>query len=67
MAGWTKYSLESGDADKAAGNLAGVHMALDYYTANKATINKDKNVEKFLKMRSKNTLEKYIKESAVAE
>ena len=68
MAGWTQYALENdGSLDKQKGNMAGINAALDFYAANKADMSKDKNVEKFLKMRAKESLDEYVATNAIAE
>ena len=63
MGGWAKYSIESKEYnDKVAGNLAGIEMVISFYEKNKKQIPKDKNVEKYIKMQKKGTLEEYIKD-----
>ncbi len=62
MCGWTKYALESKDFENAlSGNLKGVESVMEYYQKNKDNLIKDKNVEKYIKMKEKGTLEEYIK------
>ena len=65
MGGWAKYSLESKDFNnKQAGSLAGLNSVIEYYTKNKAFIPKDKNVEKYLKMKNKGKLKEYVENNA---
>jgi hypothetical protein len=65
MGGWTKYSLESKDSkDKVAGNLAGIEAVIEFYTKNKADMKKDKNVEKYIKMKEEGTLKAFIEKNA---
>lgn len=65
MCGWTKYSLETKDyKNKNTGNLKGIEAVIEFYTKNKENMQKDKNVEKYIKMKDKGTLEEYIKKNA---
>ena len=65
MGGWTKYSIESKDSkDKVAGNLAGIEAVIEFYTKNKADMKKDKNVEKYIKMKEDGTLKEFIEKNA---
>jgi len=65
LGGWTKYALESRDFDnKVAGSLAGIESVIAYYSKNKGSMAKDKNVEKYLKMKSKGKLKDYIEKNA---
>jgi hypothetical protein len=62
MGGWTKYSLESKKFDdKEGGSLAGINAVIDFYNTNKQSLPKDKNVEKYIKMKEKGELEDYVK------
>ncbi|MEH0156378.1 hypothetical protein V6R21_19680 [Limibacter armeniacum] len=65
MGGWAKYSLESKDFDNTeAGNLAGIQAVIDFYTKNKPTLNKDKNIEKYIKLAKKGKLKDFISQNA---
>ncbi|WP_430813412.1 hypothetical protein [Carboxylicivirga sp. RSCT41] len=65
LGGWAKYSLESQDFDnKKAGSLAGIDSVIEFYTKNKAFMPKDKNVEKYVKMKNKGKLKEYIEKYA---
>ncbi len=65
MAGWTKYSIESGNYDdKTGGTMAGIEMAIDFYEKNKNYLKKDKNIEKYIKMRENGTLKNYIEKNS---
>jgi len=62
MGSWAKYSLESGKFDdKEGGSLAGIDAVIDFYENNKKSMPKDKNVEKYIKMKEKGELADYIK------
>ncbi|MDZ7606644.1 MAG: hypothetical protein U5K79_13885 [Cyclobacteriaceae bacterium] len=62
MGGWSKYSLESKKFDdKEGGSLAGLHAVIDFYQNNKKSLPKDKNVEKYIKMKDHGELEAYVK------
>ena len=62
MCGWTKYSLETRVFnDKYYGNLKGIEAVINFYTKNKASLAKDKAVEKYIKMKEKGELENFIK------
>ncbi len=64
MGGWAKYSLESKDFDnKINGSKAGVEAAINFYNANREFMSKDKNVEKYIKMKNKGTLDEYIEKN----
>ena len=65
MSGWAKYSIETKDYDnKIAGSLAGIEMVIAFYEKNKVSLPKDKNVEKYIKMKDKGTLTKYVTKNA---
>lgn len=65
MGGWAKYSLESKDFDnRVAGNLAGIEAVIAFYQKNRDSLPKDKNVEKYIKMKEKGKLKEYIEKNA---
>jgi hypothetical protein len=65
MGGWAKQALETKEPkNKIAGNLAGLEAVIEFYTKNKAKMGKDKNVEKFIKMKEDRTLREYIESKA---
>lgn len=65
MGGWCKKALETKDyKNKEMGNLAGIESVIAYYSKNKDLLKKDKNVEKYIKMKEKGTLEDYIKKNS---
>ncbi len=65
MCGWTKYSIETKDyKNKIIGNQKGIDAVIDFYTKNRENLKKDKNVEKYIKMKDKGTLEEYITKNA---
>lgn len=65
MGAWAKYSLNTQDFDnKTEGIKAGLHAVMDYYTNFKDAMGKDKNIEKYIKMKNKGTLDDYIQSNA---
>jgi hypothetical protein len=65
MCGWTKYSLESKDyKNKLMGTQKGLEAVIDFYIKNKENLKKDSNVEKYIKMKEKGTIEEYIRKNA---
>jgi len=65
MGGWAKFSLEAKDFDnKFEGSKAGIESIMQFYTLNKAFMNKDKNVECYIKMKKKGSLDDYIRKNA---
>lgn len=65
MAGWAKYSLESKDFNnKIEASKAGIESVIKFYSKNKQALPKDKNIEKYLKMQEKGTLNEYIEKNA---
>lgn len=61
MSGWAKYALESKDNSKISGNIAGLEAVMDYYKKN--NLPNDKNVERFIKMKEKRTLQAYVEKN----
>lgn len=65
MGGWCKKALETKDYNnKEMGNLAGIEGVIAYYNKNKNLLKKDKDVEKYIKMKEKGTLEDYVKKKS---
>lgn len=65
MGGWTKYSIVNKDYNnKIAGSLAGIEAVIEVYTKNKDDMYKDRNIEKYIKMKDKGTLKEYIEKNA---
>lgn len=65
MGGWTKYSLESKNFDnKIEGTKAGIESVIEFYNKNRKFLPKDKNIEKYIKMKKKGTLNDYIEKNA---
>lgn len=65
LGGWAKYSLESKDFDnKIKGSMAGIESVIEFYVKNKAHLPKDKNIEKYIKMKEKGTLVAFIEKNA---
>jgi hypothetical protein len=64
MAGWTKYAIETKDyKNKLNGNLKGIESVIEFYQKNKTNLQKDKNVEKYIKLKEKGSLEEYVKKN----
>lgn len=64
LGGWTKYSLESRDFEnKVEGNMAGLEAIIDFYIKNKKIMSKDKNVEKYIKMKKNDTLKAFVEQN----
>lgn len=61
MGGWTKYALEAKNFSKLKANLVGTESVIEFYQFNKSKIGKNKNIEKFMKLKQSGKLEKYIK------
>jgi hypothetical protein len=65
MGGWAKNALETKEPkNKIAGNLAGIEAVIEFYTKNKLKMGKDKNVEKYVKMKETGTLKEFIEKNA---
>ena len=65
MCGWTKYSIESKQFDdNVGGSLAGIEAVVAFYTKNAELQVKDKNVEKYIKLKSKGKLKEYLEKNA---
>lgn len=65
MCGWTKYAIVSKDYDnKIEGNAAGIESVIVFYIKNRSVLSKDKNVEKYIKMKEKGTLKEYLQKNA---
>ena len=61
MAGWANYVLTTSEFNnKLKGNMAGLEFVLQFYEANRTTLN-DKNVDRFIKLRKKGKLKSYLK------
>lgn len=65
MCGWTKYAIEKKElVTNKTGSMKGIEAVIDFYVKNKASLKKDKNVEKYIKMKENGTLEEYISKNA---
>lgn len=60
MGGWSKYTLETDKFSKLKANLAGTESVIEFYMFNRSKIEKNKDIEKFIKLKEKGKLEKYI-------
>ncbi|MDA3883691.1 MAG: hypothetical protein PF481_10455 [Bacteroidales bacterium] len=67
MGGWTRQSLQSGTDSKLEGNIAGIEAVIEYYQKNKASIEKDKKIEKYITMQEKGTLRDFVKKKLKIE
>ncbi len=64
MGGWAKQALETRDFEnKVASNLAGIESVIEFYTKNRKTLSRDRNVEKYIKMKEKGTLLDFIEQN----
>ncbi|WP_298904935.1 hypothetical protein [uncultured Psychroserpens sp.] len=63
LGGWTKYAIENPDDSSAFnGNLAGLKSLIEVYKKNKETgIEKERAIEKLIKLKSDEDLEKWLK------
>ncbi len=65
MGGWAIKTLEIKDyKNKIEGTKAGIEAVITFYTKNKAFLTKDKNIEKYIKMKEKGTLDEFIEKNA---
>jgi len=61
MGGWAKYAIENQDfASKRNGNIAGIESVIEFYGKNKDIIGKNKNIEKYVKLKEKGELISFI-------
>jgi hypothetical protein len=64
MMGWTKYSISTKDYNnKLMGNLSGVEALIDFYQNNKNYIQKEKNIEKYIKLQSQGKLKDFVEKN----
>jgi hypothetical protein len=61
LSGWTRHVLVSRDNTSVLnGNLKGIESVIEFYQKNIKFLKKDTNVEQYIRMKEKGTLEKYI-------
>lgn len=61
--GWIKRALQAeGEISTFDGYLAGIDAVLTYYEKNKEIVGTSKSIEKFVKLKKKGKLEKYIQD-----
>ena len=61
MGGYAKDALSHKDSpDSKAGNLKGLEAVIEYYQKNKDYLQKDKNVEKYIKLQGKGKLKDFV-------
>lgn len=59
LGGWSKYAIENkDDYNTVDTHIAAIETVISFYNNNKLLIKKDKEVEKFAKMKEKGTLRK---------
>ena len=64
LCGYSKYALDNNDnINKVAKNIAGVELAIDYYKKYKNVLEKDKNIENYIKMQNDGTLKEFIRKN----
>ena len=61
MSGWTKYALTTKNYNKLDANLAGTESVINFYSKNKTLLGKNKDIEKFIKLKGKGKIKSYIK------
>lgn len=62
LGGWAKNTLETKDnTDKLKGNLAGIESVIRFYNSNKASLGKNKAIQKYIKLQEKGKLEEHVK------
>lgn len=65
LGGWAKYSMQTKDFEnKIAGSMAGIEAVIAFYTSNSEFLPKDKNIEKYIKMKESGKLKDYIEKKA---
>jgi hypothetical protein len=64
VGGWGKYAITTKENDKIKGNLAGLEGVMQYYQKNRDKLQKDKHVEKYLKMKEAGELEVFVAKNA---
>ncbi|MFA5540271.1 MAG: hypothetical protein WC984_01200 [Bacteroidales bacterium] len=61
MCGSTKYALKNNvKSDKLEMSIAGIELCIDYYNKNINLLKKDKNLEKYIKMKNNGTLRGHL-------
>lgn len=60
LSGWTQYALTSDKKENLRGNLRGIEAVIAFYKKNNGVIQKDKNVDKYIKLQEKGKLEEEI-------
>lgn len=62
LGGWAKQAVQNDyKLSMVDGNLAGLRTVINYYNKYQKDLGKNKEVEKFVKMESKGTLEDYVR------
>lgn len=60
MGGYTEYIIENSINDPVEANIAGIEKVIEYYKKNEQYLEKDKNVEKFIRKAEKDKLDKFV-------
>jgi len=64
LCGYSKYALDNNDnINKVAKNIAGVELAIEYYKKYKKVLEKDDNMEKYVKMQNDGTLKDFVRKN----
>ena len=62
MGGWSKYGIVNKENyNETDAYIAAIETAILFYSNNKSTLKKNKDMENFIKMRNNDTLEEYVK------
>jgi hypothetical protein len=61
MGGWARHSITTKEyEDKVAGNVAGLEAVIGFYNTNKGLLPRDKNIEKYAKLKKKDKLREFV-------
>jgi hypothetical protein len=60
MGGYTAYMIKHNNNDPVEANVAGIESLINYYKQNEKFLEKDKNIEKFIRKAEKDKLDKYV-------
>ena len=61
MGGWTKHALANNSKNQLQGNLAGIEAVIKFYQKNKPILGKNRAIEKYMRLKKKNKLEKRVR------
>jgi hypothetical protein len=60
MGGYTAYMIKHNNNDPVEANVAGIESLIHYYEQNEKFLEKDRNIEKFIRKAEKDKLDKYV-------